>query len=185
MLRPSALRFKNLRVHAHVLVLVLTACGGEKDASPAPAETAPAATDDAPAPVAAEQPAEAPPAPEVDPSAPASKRMLGTWTMKLDEVSPSALTPDLLKAKRQGLTKMVGFEYQIDESKFDVVQTTPRGVVRKSFYYEVVKENGDELDLSRKGEDGLIHFVRVVVTGDELRIGTGKDEVLLHRAEPK
>jgi hypothetical protein len=161
-----------------VTLALLGAC--TPDPAPKPAAQPATPADEATDPGAAVH-AERAPAEPVDPSAPASRRMLGDWTMKLDEVPDMALNDQLRRLKAQGVARNIGLEYHIDASKFDLVQRTPAGERHKSWYYEVIKENGDQVDLSRKGEDGYTQFVRITVSGDELHVGTGSDEVVLKR----
>jgi hypothetical protein len=164
-------------MHAAVIALgawlALVGCQGRESADePAKAQPPPA-----PAASAASGTATAKPAAKLDPSAPASKRIVGKWWMSLNQVPSAVLDPRLAKLKNEGKAdRAARMEYTFSETEFVVDTYGAAGRKRLRYHYEIMSESGDDLVLRRIDEHGKPHEVTVTVSADELAIQTGDSQ---------
>jgi hypothetical protein len=111
----------------------------------------------------------------------ASERLLGRWQLDLASTKDSALGEDMRQRKQSGLP--VRLEYEFDAAELKV--TSFQGDVKSEqrFHYEILEENGDELQLKRVDEEGMILRIAAFVGQDTLKIGRGATQVSLVRAK--
>jgi hypothetical protein len=153
--------------------LALVGCGPREAVDDPPAAQAPPAA----AANAATGPTGAKPAAALDPSAPASKRIVGKWWMSLNQVPSAVLDPRLAKLKNEGKAdRAARMEYTFSETEFVVDTYGAAGRNRLRYHYEIMSESGDELVLRRIDEHGKPHEVTVTVSADELAIQTGDSQ---------
>ena len=141
------------------------ACGPSGDAQPEKSSSAPSS----PRPSAADE------------NLPATKRILGSWLMRLGAVPDSALTDEFKKMKSEGLADKMRIEYTFTESELILNKSGAGGSVNQRWFYEVVSQNGDRLLLQRLNDQGQAQRIGVTVKGDMMIFGTGKGRIPLMR----
>ena len=113
---------------------------------------------------------------------PASKRLLGKWLLKLDEVPDSALTKEFRELKKSGKGDEMYIEYTFTESDFRLLKTGAGGLVKLRWHYQILNEVGDRLELQREDPDGSTKKIGITFTdADTMILGTGTGMVPLTR----
>lgn len=111
----------------------------------------------------------------------AAVRLQGTWVMDLGKVPGTALTPEFKQLKAQGGTGDVEIEYTFTDSQFFLLKRGKGGTLRRQWYYQVLREVDDRLELEREDPAGIKKKIGATVRGDVLLLGTGRGTVPLQR----
>ena len=119
----------------------------------------------------------------VDPSWPASKRIIGTWRMNVNETPDTALNAQMRTLKEQGKAAQIRVEYRVTDGEFILDSYGALGRSQQRWSYEIVRESGDELMLKRHDIQDNQNSTRALVHGDRLMIGFPPVQTVLDRIE--
>ena len=144
-----------------VLAAALWACG--QDAQPAPA-----------------------PQPQAESTTPrrgADKRLLGTWRLDLTKVPQEALTPAFREAleRSRGLPEGASVHYTFTDSEMVLSMAGVGSRQHRRWYYEILRQSGDNLELQRQAPDGKKDKMAITVTDDRMALHTGRALLRLER----
>ena len=115
------------------------------------------------------------------PNIPASKRILGTWEMDINNVPEAAMTADLRQFKEQGMADKVRIEYTFTDTEFILEKMGAGGYVKRNWHYQILSEQDNKLELERVDDCGKPTKVEVLVRGTTIWIGFGRARIPLTR----
>jgi hypothetical protein len=131
------------------------------------------------------------PAAEREPAAPAQvpqprddspmEQLKGVWVMDLAQVPETALTPEFRAMKARGDASRVQIEYTITDTELFLVKDGEGGRLERHWYYEIVRQVDNRLELEQEDPTGKKEKLAVTVRPDLLILGTGRGQVPLRR----
>jgi len=150
-----------------VAVLLLAAGADQGCGGGAPQEAAGAATRD-----------EEPPKPSSD------NRLVGRWKLDLSKVPQGALTEQFKAHLRGGeLPPNAAVHYIFDKSEMVLSLAGLGSREERRWYYEILRQSGDNLELQREAPDGKKDKMALTVTDTHMRLHTGKALLTLERVK--
>lgn len=155
-----------LRAFGLLLLLMATqGCADGERSEPTPAAREPAAPTQAPRP-RDDTPME---------------QLKGVWVMDLAQVPDTALTPEFRELKARGAAARVQIEYTITDNELFLVKSGEGGRMERHWYYEIVRQVDNRLELEQEDPTGKKEKLGVTVWPDQLVLGTGRGQVPLRR----
>jgi hypothetical protein len=109
------------------------------------------------------------------------EQLKGVWVMDLAQTPDSALQPEFRELKARGAAAKLQITYTITDTELFLVKEGEGGRMERHWYYEIVRQVDNRLELEQQDPSGKKEKLAVTVRPELLILGTGNGQVPLRR----